>query len=251
MKRKNKNPNQMSLSGHISELKHRIRTVLIIFIIIFIAAYINCDKLLEVMTQLGKSIGYEFVYIQPQEVMIQQIRISAVSAFIIDLPIMVYEIAAFICPVFTNRKSVIRMTVYGITSLLLFVIGAIFAYKILLPFIYKFLYDIGETNNITAQVSIKEYITLFLTLEVCIGIVAEMPLICIGLTRVGILTPARMKAIRNYVIVLIFIIAAIITPPDIVSQIMVALPMIALYQISIFVCKFIKEADKDGHDTKE
>jgi sec-independent protein translocase protein TatC len=246
MKRNNKNPNQMSLSGHISELKHRIRTVLIVFIVVFIIAYINCTRILEVITELGKSIGYEFVYIQPQEVMIQQVRISGVAAFIVSLPFIVYEIAAFICPVFSSKKSIMRLFLYGIVTLILFVVGALFAYKILLPFIYKFLYDIGETNNITAQVSIKEYITLFLTLEICIGIVAEMPLICVGFTKVGILTPDRMKAIRNYIIVLIFITSAIITPPDIVSQVMVALPMIALYQISIFICKFVKEDKRHG-----
>jgi sec-independent protein translocase protein TatC len=68
----------------------------------------------------------------------------------------------------------------------------------------------------------------------------------VGFTKVGILTPDRMKAIRNYIIVLIFITSAIITPPDIVSQVMVALPMIALYQISIFICKFVKEDKRHG-----
>ena len=87
-------------------------------------------------------------------------------------------------------------------------------------------------------------------MESCIGIVTEMPLICIMLTKVGILTPDIMVKIRAYIIVVIFIVAAIITPPDVVSQMMVAIPMICLYQLSIILCKFIKGGKRHGKRNK-
>ena len=229
--RKKKNPNEMDLSGHVKELKHRMMFVLVVFLVVFIAAYIKSNDLMNLITSLGKSIGYKFIYLAPQEVIVQQFRIAGVTALICNLPIIVYEIVAFI-------------------ALVLFLLGTIFAYEILLPFVYRFLYETGQTSKITAQISIKEYITLFITLESCIGIVTEMPLICIMLTKVGILTPDIMVKIRAYIIVAIFIVAAIITPPDVVSQMMVAIPMICLYQVSIILCKFIKGGKHHGKRNK-
>ncbi len=244
--RKKKNPNELDLSGHVKELKQRMLFVLVVFVIVFIAAYLESDKLMELITTMGKEIGYNFVYLAPQEVMIQQLRIAGVMAIICDLPIIVYEIIAFIAPVFSSKKSFFELLFIGFIALVLFVLGTVFAYKILLPFVYRFLYETGQASKITAQISIKEYITLFITLECCIGIVTEMPLICIMLTKIGILTPNIMVKIRSYIIVVIFIVAAIITPPDVVSQMMVAIPMVCLYQVSIILCKFVKGGKHHG-----
>ena len=243
---KKKNPNEMDLSEHVKELKHRVMIVLSIFIIVFIVAYLNCNSIMKICTDIGTKVGYEFVYLAPQEVIIQQFRIAGLTAFICDLPIIVYEVIAFIAPVFTNKQSFLNILILGIVALILFLVGALFAYEVLLPFIYKFLFDIGQTSKITAQISIKEYISLFITTETCIGVVTEMPLICVMLTKVGILTPNIMCKIRPYIIVIIFIVSAIITPPDVFSQMTVALPMVLLYQISIFICKFIKEDKNHG-----
>lgn len=248
MKRKRENPNDMDLGGHLRELRHRFLVVLVLFATIFIATYLNCNNILSAIRQMGEEIGYKLVYISPQEVIVQQFRLAGVASFLISLPIMIYQIVAFIAPVFSDKKPLRKILMYCIFAMVLFILGAAFAYKILLPFIYKFLFDIGIANNIEAQISIKEYISLFITIECCIGIVTEMPLISIILTKVGILTPKRMKAIRPYIIVAIFITAAIITPPDVVSQVMVAIPMIVLYQISIILCKLIKEEKSHGEE---
>ena len=162
--RKKKNPNDLTLSGHLKELKHRVIICLIVFIVIFIAAYLNCNKLLEFVMKTGKEIGYDFVYLAPQEVILQQFRIAAVIAIICDLPIIIYELVAFVSPVFESKKSFLSLLLLGIIAIILFLLGTVFAYKILLPFVYKFLFDIGETSKINAQISIKEYISLFLPL---------------------------------------------------------------------------------------
>lgn len=244
--RKKKNPNELSLSGHVKELKRRMLVVLVIFITVFIAAYIKSNELMNLITTLGKDIGYRFVYLAPQEVMLEQLRIAGVTALLFSLPIIVYEIIAFIAPVFSSKKSFFGLLLIGLIALVLFVLGTLFAYEILLPFVYRFLYETGQASKIKAQISIKEYISLFITLESCIGIVTEMPLICVMLTKIGILTPKVMVSIRPYIIVVIFITAAIITPPDVISQMMVAIPMVLLYQISILICRFIKGGKHHG-----
>lgn len=248
--RKRRDANKLSLSEHIRELKCRIVTILTIFLIVFIVAYIKSNELIDLITTLGKNVGYEFIYLAPQEVIIQQIRVSGVTALFFTLPIIVYEIIAFIAPVFSDR-SFMRLLFIGFIAIILFILGAMFAYKILLPFVYMFLYEMGQTNGIKAQISIKEYISLFITLEASIGIITEMPLICVMLSKIGILTPKIMIDIRPYIIVIIFIVAAIVTPPDVVSQMIVAIPMILLYQISIIVCNFIKGGNHNGNSRKE
>lgn len=248
--RKKKNPNELDLSGHVRELKHRLIIVIIIFLVVFIAAYLKSNDLMNLITILGNNIGYEFIYLAPQEVILQQFRIAGVTALICDLPVIVYEISAFIAPVFSSKKSFVVILFIGFVAIGLFILGTIFTYEILLPFVYRFLYETGQASKITAQISIKEYVTLFITLESCIGIVTEMPLICIMLTKIGILTPNIMIKIRAYIIVAIFVIAAIITPPDVVSQMMVAIPMVFLYQASIILCKFIKGGKYHGKRNK-
>ena len=94
--RKKKNPNEMDLSGHVIELKHRMMFVLVVFLVVFIAAYVKSNDLMKLITSLGKSIGYRFIYLAPQEVIVQQFRIAGVTALICDLPIIVYEIAEYI-----------------------------------------------------------------------------------------------------------------------------------------------------------
>lgn len=238
--RKKKNPNEMSLSEHVKELKNRLIVIIIVFLIVFIASYIESNHILKFFMTLGEEIGYEFIYLSPQEVIIQQFRLAGVTALICDLPVIVYQIIVFISPAIDNKKSFLSLLLVCIIAIILFLLGAIFAYKILLPFVYKFLYDIGTATNILAQISIKEYITLFITIETCMGIITELPLICIVLTKIGVLTTKTMITIRPYVIVIMLILSAIITPPDVVSQLMIAIPMICLYQLSIFICKVIK-----------
>lgn len=246
-----KNPNNMTLSDHVAELKHRIIAVLAVFFIVFVVAYLKSNNMLSFISNIGTKAGYKFIYIAPQEVLLQQFRIAGAFAFLCTIPFIVYELVAFVSPVFETKKSTKRLLVFCIIAAILFLVGAVFTYKILLPFVYQFMYGIGITNNIEAQISIKEYISMFITMEFCMGIVTELPLICASLTKIGVLTPEMMIKARSVAIVIIFIIGAFITPPDVFSQCMVAIPMVFLYQISIFICRFIKEENKHGSNNGE
>lgn len=240
MSKLTKNPNEMDASEHLKELKHRVFCVVAIFIILFVVGYTHCKDLLDVVTKLGNEVGYDLVYLSPQEVLIQQIRLAGVFSLMCTIPVIIYEAASFVAPAFEDKHALLKIIGLGIIATVLFILGVIFAYKVLLPLVYNFLYGIGTDSNIKAQVSIEKYISLFITTVICIGTVTEMPLICIILTKAGLLTTDIMKRIRPMVIVGIFLVAAIITPPDVVSQILVALPMVGLYQVSIIFCKFIK-----------
>ena len=122
-------------------------------------------------------------------------------------------------------------------AILLFVMGVLFSYKVILPFVLSYLSGIGNGIGITGAVDIREYISFYITILFCMGFVFEIPLIVLSVNKLGILSLDKLKGLRRYIIVLSFLVAAIITPPDVVSQCMVALPMVLLYEISLILCK--------------
>lgn len=232
---KNKDPNNLTLGEHLRELKKRMLSILLAFVAVFILAYVKSESILAFVMSLGKKAGYIFVYISPQEVILQQLRIAGVLSVIVVLPLIVYHVARFVSPVFTSKHAFRELILIGIGAILFFAVGTLFAYEVLLPFVYQFFYGIGNNLGIQANVSLNEYLSLFLTIEICLGVVTEMPLACLVLTRAGVINSTLLKKGRAVATVIIFIVAAIITPPDVVSQCMVAIPMVGLYQLSIWV----------------
>ena len=138
-------------------------------------------------------------------------------------------------------------------GLILFCVGVLFAYKLMMPFMLRFLSTgIEGAEYILPTTSIERYVNLCLTMFIIFGCVFEMPLITIILSKMGIINPQILKQVRGVAIVVIFFIAAVVTPPDIVSQCMVAIPMVLLYFVSIFLSGiFYKPHDTDEDDEEE
>lgn len=231
-----RDPNQLDISGHAKELKRRVLISLLTFVVLFVACLYYCNNLMNLVIQIGKDSGYEFVYIAPQEVLIQQLKIAGVFALVGAIPVILFEITRFIAPAFDFRFASLKLIFTETIGLVMFAIGVIFTYKILFPFTCTYLYGIGVDTNVTAQISIEKYVSLFLTTTTCMGAVFEIPLISVILTKLGLITADLMKKCRSVIVVLIFLIAALITPPDVISQLIVAVPMVCLYQVSIFLC---------------
>ena len=234
------NPNELDMKGHLTELKHRVIVSSFVFLIMFCIGLYSCRDVLNIVLSIGEEIGYAFVYLSPQEALLQQLRIAVTFALFTASPVILFEILKFIAPVFEARKTLRVLVMVELLSLLMFTVGSCFAYKILLPFCLRYFKDIGQEMGITAQVSIENYVSLFLLVFICISAIFEMPLVCVILTRLKVVNAKIMKKARSVVIVVIFIIAAVITPPDIVSQCLVAIPMVILYQISIWLSKLFE-----------
>ena len=177
--------------------------------------------------------GYDFVYLEPQEVLVQQLKLDALASLIISLPVIIAEIGLFVAPALDSKAGIVISVIFGT---IMFLCGVAFSYYILIPFVFYTLYELGINTGITAQVSISSYISLYLTLLFAIGIIFELPLVSLGFTKAGILTGDKMKKGRKIAIIIALIIAALITPPDVLSQLIVALPIILLYELSIRLC---------------
>lgn len=239
----------MTLTGHLKELRNRLIICAVVFVVGVVVSLAYADRLIDLLTAMGRDY-YEFVSIAPQEKLMQYFRVSLIAAVIVTIPVALYQVYAFAKPGLKRSESFFFRLVL-LFGLALFCVGVLFAYKVTLPFMLNFLVTLEGTDYITASISIESYINLCLTMFIIFGCVFEMPLVTIILAKMGIANPEIMKKGRGVAIVLIFLVAAIITPPDIVSQCFVAVPMCLLYFISIFLSGIFYKPKTDDDDEDE
>lgn len=241
----------MALSGHLKELRNRIVICILCLVVFFLVGLHYASEFVGAMTNIGRVYGYQFVYISPQELLLQYFSVALLVGVCFTLPVILYNIWAFVQPGLKKNENGLFLSAL-IFGLICFVIGVIFAYKIMMPFMLHFLIDLSIGSDITASISVQNYMTFLLTIFMIFGIVFELPVVSVILTQLGLVKISWMKKGTRVVIVVIFVVSAIITPPDIVSQIMVAIPMIGLYELSILISsvllKFRKPNDSEEAD---
>ena len=236
----------MTLTGHLKELRNRLIICAVVFVVSVVITLMYADRLIDLLTAMGQGY-YTFVSIAPQEKLMQYFRVSLLAAFVITVPVALYQIYAFAKPGLKKSETFFLKLVI-LLGLALFCVGVLFAYK-MMPFMLRFLSTgIEGADYIQTTTSIESYVNLCLTMFVIFGCVFEMPLVTIILSKMGIIYPDLLKKARGVAIVCIFFIAAVVTPPDIVSQCMVALPMVLLYFISIFLSGIFYKPKSDDED---
>ena len=214
----------MTLTGHLKELRNRLIVCAVVFVVAVVVTLSYADRLIDLLTAMGQGF-YTFVSIAPQEKLMQYFRVSLLAAVVVTVPVALYQVYAFAKP--GLKKS---------ETFFLKLVILLFAYKLMMPFMLQFLSTgIEGADYIQTTTSIESYVSLCLTMFIIFGCVFEMPLVTIILAKMGIANPQLMKKGRGIAIVLIFFVAAVVTPPDIVSQCMVAIPMVLLYFVSTFL----------------
>lgn len=228
----------MSLSDHLRELRNRIIVSLLVFVVGIVVCFAYADPFVSMLTALGEQYGYVFVYIRPQELLMVYFSMSLLGGLVLALPVIAYEVYAFCSP--GLKKTEKSMMLLGLTfGTLFFCLGVLFAFKITVPFMLRFLIGFSDNVAVSASISIQEYINFLMMVFTIFGVIFELPVLSVILTTLGIVRPEWLIAARKPMIVGIFFVAAIITPPDIVSQIMVAIPIIFLYELSIILSKVV------------
>lgn len=241
MKKRNKTDESgnMALSGHLRELRNRLIFCIVCLVISFLVGLHFAPNLVILLTDIGKTFGYSYVYIAPQELLMQYFSIAMLTGVCITFPVILYHIWAFVQPGLKRNENILFLSAM-IFGLLCFIVGITFAYQIMLPFMLRFLMGISMGSGITPSISVQNYISFLLTIFMIFGIVFELPVLAVSLTQMGLLKVQWMKKVRRVVIVVIFFLSAIITPPDIVSQVMVAIPIMGLYELSIILSSLVQ-----------
>lgn len=241
--------NQMTLQEHFAELRRRIFFSVIFFVITFCACYFFSEKIYEFLLQPFADISQNnqnrrLIYTSPAEAFITYLKLSLSSALFFSFPIFAAEIYLFLSPaLYKNEKKNILLIFFF--SPFLFLLGAIFAYYFILPAALNFFssFEIqgsaaSSTLPIHLETKISEYLKFVTNLIFGFGIAFQLPILLLFLIKVDCLSVNDLRLKRRYWIVIIFILAAILTPPDILSQISLASLLIILFEIVILIGKY-------------
>ena len=166
------------------------------------------------------------------------LKVGLMAAFLLALPYVLYQVWAFIAPgLYSHEKRFALPLVFG--STVLFLSGVAYCYFVVFNWVFRFIIQFAP-KSITPAPDIEAYLSFVLTMFVAFGVTFEIPLIEVVLVRTGMVTIAKLKDIRSYVIVGAFVVAAVVTPPDVVSQLLLAIPMCLLYEFGILLAQLIE-----------
>ena len=266
---KNNSIEEMSFLDHLEDLRwHLLRSVLAILLtgsIAFIAKDFIFDKILfgpknidfftyELLCSISNKIGLDDSFcINEMPFRIQSrtmsgqfsahIWMSITAGFILSFPYVIYQFWSFISPgLYENEKSNARGFI--VISSFLFFIGVLFGYYIVTPLSINFLGSYSVSSEIFNDFDLDSYVGLVRASVLASGLIFELPIIIYFLTKIGLVTPKFLKKNRKYALVIVLIFAAIITPPDIASQVIVAIPVLILYQVSILISRIVLRNQK-------
>lgn len=233
------NNKQTSIIEHLEELRKRIIISLIIFITsIFISLFFVNDF----YYWLTKDLEQPLAILSPSEVLWAYFSLSCVIAITLSIPFLAFQIWLFVSPALTIKEK--RITLFYIPGLFVsFILGLSFGYFIIYPNILNFLLTLSE-DQFLAMFTIQKYIEFLLNISIPFGILFELPVIFMFLTSLGIINPTMLASVRKVSYFILIIISVIITPPDFLSDILVTIPLILLYEVSILFSKLIYKRKK-------
>lgn len=226
----------MTLVEHLEELRKRIIIALVSLAMVSALAFPFASKVLAILKYPSSGTIEKLAFFAPQEALLVHIKISFFIGFLISIPIILYQLWAFVSPAIDER---VRRsgTAFLISSSAVFACGALFGYFILIPTAIKFLMSFSH-DNLKPVISISSYTSFVMGLVLSSGLVFEMPVLSYLLSRVGIINPRLLRSKWKYAVVIILLIAGIVTPtPDVFNMIILAIPMLLLYKVSIWASK--------------
>ena len=226
----------LSILGHISELRSRLVKCAIAVIITSVIAFIFSDQLFRLLTLPASNAGFTLIYIDMTEMFSIYMTVCLTAGIALAMPYLVYQILMFVFPALNYvEKKYILIALPWIA--IMFIGGVVFAYLVMLPPAIKFLLTFGS-NIAIPQIRIGSYIVVITRVMLATGIIFELPVVSTFLARLGLITSSWLAGKRKFAVLLAFILGAVITPTaDPINQIFIAVPLIALYETSIWLAK--------------
>ncbi len=235
--------------SHLEELRKRLVVCAIGVGAGFVIAYIFAERLFQLLVAPLKAVmpeGDQLIFTNLPEMFFAYIKVAFIAGIMAASPLIFYQLWMFIAPGLYRKEKKMAIP-FVVSSTILFVGGALFGYFVVFPFGFKFF--IGFSNEyVKALPSVKQYFSFSMKLLFAFGAVFELPVIIFFLSKMGIVTPQFLRQKRKYAILLTFALAAILTPPDVITQCMMAGPLIVLYEIGILVSR-IAQKKKEGRET--
>jgi len=237
--------------SHLEELRKRLVICAIGVGAGFVIAYIFSERLFQLLVAPLKAVmpeGDQLIFTNLPEMFFAYIKVAFIAGIMAASPLIFYQLWMFIAPGLYRKEKKMAIP-FVISSTILFVGGALFGYFVVFPFGFKFF--IGFSNDyVKALPSVKQYFSFSMKLLFAFGAVFELPVIIFFLSKMGVVTPQFLRQKRKYAILLTFALAAILTPPDVITQCMMAGPLIVLYEIGILVSRIAQKKKEDRETAK-
>ncbi|TYS12766.1 twin-arginine translocase subunit TatC [Rossellomorea vietnamensis] len=228
--------NEMTIYEHIGELRKRLMFVVVFFMLAFLGSFFLAEPLIRYLQHADEAKELTMNAFRLTDPLKIYLEMMVFISLILTSPLILFQFWAFISPGLLERERKVTLSYIPI-SLLLFLGGLSFAYFILFPYVVGFMMNLSDELDIQQVIGINEYFHFLFQLTVPFGLLFQLPVVMLFLTRLGIITPMFMGQMRRYAYFILLVIAALITPPDIVSHLMVTVPLLFLYEVSIWVSK--------------
>ena len=247
-----------SFTSHFVELRSRLLRSIIFILVIFIISYIFAEQIYNFLVEPYANAvkddenSRRLIFTALHETFIAYLKVAFFSAIFLGSPVLLIQIYKFIAPgLYKNEKK--ALLPYLIFTPILFLFGGLLVYYLIMPLAIKFFLSfesIGTNTSLPIQLEAKvnEYLSLIMRLIFAFGISFQLPILLNLLAKIGVVNSAYLKKTRRYVVVIIFTVAAILTPPDPITQIGLAIPLLLLYELSILTVKFTEKKDKEVED---
>ena len=240
-----------SFMSHLIELRtrllHAVGTVVAVFVILFIypGASVIYDILAAPMLASLPQ-GTRMIATGVITPFMVPMKVTMMAAFVVSLPVVLYQVWAFVAPGLYRHEQRLALPLI-VSSSLLFIAGMAFCYFVVFKSVFTFIASFAP-QSITPAPDIEAYLSFVMTMFLAFGVTFEVPVAVVLLVRMGIVTVAKLKEARGYVVVGAFVVAAVVTPPDVVSQFLLAVPLCVLYEIGILVARSVKPRSEDKID---
>jgi len=226
--------------SHLEEFRRRLIICIGVFLASVLLCFFFCEPLLDfLLIPLRQFHDADLYFHKPYEAFLTQLKVSAAAGFVLSSPVFFTQLWLFVAPgLYDSEKKILFPLIF--ISALLFFGGAFFAYRIVLPLGLNFLLSF-QTENLKPLLTIGPYFSFLIGMVLAFGFLFDLPVILIGLIRLGIVNTKTIARWRKMIVMMIFIAAAILTPPDPVSQILLAFPLLILFEVSLFVGRWLEK----------
>lgn len=231
---------KQSFVEHLSEFRRRLIICIIAVAVTSIMAYSFSSSVLAFLLAPTKEFLKHLIFLKPTEAFFVTLKVSVLTGVVVASPVVLYQFWAFIAPGLQREEKKLFLPLIFFSPLL-FLLGVCLAFKVAFPLGLKFLLQF-QTPSLQPLFSISNYISFITFFVLGFGLVFELPVVTMVLTKLGLVSPRLLRTKRKHAVVILFILAALVTPPDVITQILLVIPLLILYEVSIWVSRIVSRS---------